>query len=283
ALSYARERRQGKATRLTGESATPGQMSPIIEHPDVARMILTMKALTGAARAIAYACGHATDMARALAVDQGEARHWKERANLLTPVAKAFATDVGVDVASLGIQVHGGMGYVEETGAARLLRDARIAPIYEGTNGIQAIDLVVRKLGQSGGAAMEAYLTELAEVADAVSARNETAFGATGEALAASLDDLRQATAFMSGHLAEGKTETALAGATAYLRLFGLVAGGIYLARGALADPSRPDRVALARFMAENLLTETDALRRRVVTGAASLDAARSLLERDAR
>ncbi|NDV85985.1 acyl-CoA dehydrogenase [Aurantimonas aggregata] len=283
ALSYAGERRQGRATRLVPDGGAPGQMSPIRDHPDVARMLLTMMALTGAARAICYACGHATDMARARADDPSAAKAWKERANLLTPVAKAFATDVGVDVASLGIQVHGGMGYVEETGAARLLRDARIAPIYEGTNGIQAIDLVVRKLGQSGGATMEAYLGELTETADAVAARNEPAFGATGAALAASLADLREATDFMTNCVADGEMDTALAGATSYLRLFGLVAGGVYLAKGALADSSRPDRATLARFMAENLLTETAALSRQVITGAASLNAARSLLERDAR
>ncbi|MBB4002963.1 acyl-CoA dehydrogenase family protein [Aurantimonas endophytica] len=283
ALSYAGERRQGRATRLVPDAGTPGQMSPIVEHPDVARMLLTMKALTGAARAICYACGHATDMARALGDDPTAAKAWKERANLLTPVAKAFSTDIGVEVASLGIQVHGGMGYVEETGAARLLRDARIAPIYEGTNGIQAIDLVMRKLGQSGGAAIEAYLAELTQTADAVAARNEPDFGATGAALAASLGDIREAAAFMTRCVAEGDTDMALAGATSFLRLFGLVAGGVYLAKGALAEPMQPERVALARFMAENLLTETAGLARRVVAGAASLNAARSLLEMDAR
>ena len=108
-----------------------------------------MKALTGVARAICYALAHAIDMTH---VSEGDAAvHWKERANLLTPIAKAFATDTGVAVSSLGIQVHGGMGFIEETGAASLYRDARIAPIYEGTNGIQAIDLVTRKLPQAGG------------------------------------------------------------------------------------------------------------------------------------
>ena len=126
ALAYANERRQGRAPG-GGEG-----MAPIVRHPDVQRNLLTMKALTQAARAICYCCAHATDRARA---SQGEtARHWQERANLLTPIAKAFATDIGVEVASLGIQVHGGMGFIEETGAATLYRDARIAPIYEGTN-----------------------------------------------------------------------------------------------------------------------------------------------------
>ncbi|MEF2546581.1 acyl-CoA dehydrogenase [Aurantimonas sp. E1-2-R+4] len=279
ALDYARERRQGRSTRLAKGAEPSGQMSPIVEHPDVARSLLTMKALTGSARAIAYACGHASDMAKATRDEASEARAWKERANLLTPIAKAFATDIGVEVASLGIQVHGGMGFIEETGAARLLRDARIAPIYEGTNGIQAIDLVTRKIGQSDGAAVSAYLAELAETVDAVRGRNAEDFGATGEALAAALDDLKETTAFLAKALADKDMDTALAGATSYLRLFGLTAGAVYLAKGALAETGRTERTHLARFMAENLLTETSALKRQVVAGAASLAAAHAILQ----
>src|SRR5690606_36523989 len=126
ALAYARERRQGKAASYKGEG-----MTPIVHHPDVQRNLLTMKALTQAARAIAYACAHAIDMSKAGGDD---AARWGERAGLLTPLAKAFPTDIGVEVASIGLQVHGGMGFIEETGAAALLRDSRIAPIYEGTN-----------------------------------------------------------------------------------------------------------------------------------------------------
>ncbi|MEC5321907.1 acyl-CoA dehydrogenase [Aurantimonas sp. A3-2-R12] len=279
ALDYARERRQGRSTRLAKGAEPSGQMSPIVEHPDVARSLLTMKALTGSARAIAYACGHASDMAKATRDEASEARAWKERANLLTPIAKAFATDIGVEVASLGIQVHGGMGFIEETGAARLLRDARIAPIYEGTNGIQAIDLVTRKIGQSDGAAVSAYLAELAETVDAVRGRNAEDFGATGEALAAALDDLKETTAFLAKALADKDMDTALAGATSYLRLFGLTAGAVYLAKGALAETGRTERTHLARFMAENLLTETSALKRQVVAGAASLAASHAILQ----
>ncbi|WP_206455456.1 acyl-CoA dehydrogenase [Aurantimonas marina] len=279
ALDYARERRQGRSTRLVKGAEPSGQMSPIVEHPDVARSLLTMKALTGSARAIAYACGHASDMAKASRDEASEALAWKERANLLTPIAKAFATDIGVEVASLGIQVHGGMGFIEETGAARLLRDARIAPIYEGTNGIQAIDLVTRKIGQSDGAAVNAYLAELAETVDAVRGRNAADFGVTGEALAAALDDLKETTAFLAKALADKDMDTALAGATSYLRLFGLTAGAVYLAKGALADTGRTERTHLARFMAENLLTETSALKRQVVAGAASFAAAHAILQ----
>ncbi|MBN9134794.1 MAG: acyl-CoA dehydrogenase family protein, partial [Phyllobacterium sp.] len=179
-LSYAQERRQMRAPGWTGEG-----MSPIIEHPDVQRNLLTMKGLTGAARSIAYACAHALDMARTGADD--DKRHWADRANLLTPVAKAFSTDVGVDVASIGIQIHGGMGFIEETGAAQFLRDARIAPIYEGTNGIQAIDLVQRKLPLDGGNHVKAYIAELRTVAEAVSLSNSTDFGNTAERLQAGL------------------------------------------------------------------------------------------------
>src|SRR5690606_27205184 len=187
ALAYANERRQGKAAGWSGEG-----MAPIVHHPDVQRDLLTMKALTGIARSICYATAHATDMARA---SEGEdQRHWQERANLLTPIAKAFSTDIGVEVASLGVQVHGGMGYVEETGAASLYRDARIAPIYEGTNGIQAIDLVVRKLPQSDGAHIAGYIAELRAIAHAVRQSNAAGFGESADRLEESLEALEDAT-----------------------------------------------------------------------------------------
>ena len=271
ALAYANERRQGRAPGWTGEG-----MSPIVGHPDVQRTLLTMKSLISAARAISYACAHALDMAHASEGD--EAKHWQERANLLTPVAKAFSTDVGVDVASLGVQVHGGMGFIEETGAARLYRDARIAPIYEGTNGIQAIDLVTRKLPQSGGEHVRAYLDELAEAARQLGGSGEPGFGAAARRLAGAVEDLAQATTHLLAQLDGGQAEAALPGATPYLRLFALVSGGIYLARAALADQSA-DRIALCRFYAENLLAESASLRMQVTGGADSLAAAaRSLV-----
>ncbi|MHC2572479.1 hypothetical protein ACVMH6_004807 [Rhizobium leguminosarum] len=253
-------------------------MSPIVEHPDVARMLLTMKALTQGARAISYACAHAIDMSHRA----GDAsRHWQERAALLTPIAKSFSTDAGVDVASLGIQVHGGMGFIEETGAARYLRDARIAPIYEGTNGIQAIDLVTRKLPLSGGDQVKGFIAELREIADGVRRSNLDGFGETAVRLDAAIADLEQATAWLMKTLAENSTAEALSGATPYQRLFGLVLTGCYLAKGGLAesaDGAAENRIALCRFAAENLLAETAALRDRVVNGAASLAAARILL-----
>ncbi len=270
ARAYAEERRQGRSPTHSGEG-----MSPIIEHPDVQRNLLTMKALTAMARAIAYSCAHATDMARAHTGDQ--AGHWQERANLLTPLAKAFPTDVGVEVASLGVQVHGGMGYIEETGAAALYRDARIAPIYEGTNGIQAIDLVTRKLTQSGGEHVKGFIDELRTHAEAVRASNVPALGRSGEKIAAAIDDLDATTQHMLSLLADGKVQDALAGATPYLRLFSLAAGGTYLGRAAIAGKDAA-RIALCRFNAENLLGETAALRERVIDGAGSLAAATAAL-----
>ncbi len=266
ALAYANERRQGRSPDYAGEG-----MASIAHHPDVQRNLLTMKALTGAARAIACSCAHAIDMAR---VSEGDdARHWQDRANLLTPLAKAFCTDIGVEVASLGVQVHGGMGFIEETGAAAFLRDARIAPIYEGTNGIQAIDLVTRKLPLGEGEHVHAYIDELVAVAGAVRTSGMAGFGRTADLLDQALDDLSEVTRFLQDLLAEGRADEALAGATPYLRLISLAAGGAYLARGALADPSG-DRAPLCRFYAENLLCETGALKETVLGGADSLLAA---------
>ena len=261
ALAYANERRQGKAASYTGEG-----MAPIVHHPDVQRNLLTMQALTRIARSISYACAHAIDMAR---VSEGaDAQHWRDRANLLTPLAKAFSTDVGVDVASLGVQVHGGMGYIEETGAAAFYRDARIAPIYEGTNGIQAIDLVTRKLPLGEGQHVHGYIEELGAIVAEM--REASGFGRSADLLEAVLADLSEATRWLQERLAGNSMQEALAGATPYLRLFSLVAGGAYLARAALADQTG-ERVALARFFAENLLGEVAALKERVTGGAESL------------
>jgi len=271
ALAYAEERRQGRAPGFQGEG-----MAPIAAHPDIRRNLATMKALTGAARAICYACAHALDMAELTTGDA--AAFWHERANLLTPLAKAFSTDIGSEVASLGVQIHGGMGYIEETGAAQHLRDARIAQIYEGTNGIQAIDLVTRKLPQSGGEAVHGYIAELRATVDEVRGSNRVEFGRMGEKLLAAIDDLEVATAWMMTALAEGRTGEALAGASPYLRLFSLVAGGSYLAKGALAAAASADgsgsaaaHIHAARFFAENLVSATAGLRETVLDGAASV------------
>jgi hypothetical protein len=270
ATAYARERRQGHA------AGTPAsQSAAIVEHVDVRRMLMSMRSLTRAARAICYSTAVAIDRSRRAADAKARAAA-HERASLLTPVAKAFATDIGSEVASLGVQVHGGMGYVEETGAAQLFRDARIAQIYEGTNGIQAIDLVTRKIPLSGGAAVGAYLDELRATVAAVQATNDPGFGATAARLAAAVEDLARTTAWLLGKL-EAEPEAALAGATPYLRLFGLAAGGCMLADEALAalrlagDTDAPARVAAVRFFAENLATATPGLAATVTEGAAAI------------
>ena len=260
AIAFAKDRRQGRSS-----SGSAGQMSPIIEHPDVARMLMTMKANTQAARAICLACAVAID--RANTSEGEEQQFWSDRAAFLTPLAKAFSTDAAMEVASLGIQVHGGMGFIEETGAARFLRDARIPPIYEGTNGIQAIDLVMRKLPLGNGVHAQGYVDELSETVNAISG---DAFGSTAARLKSALDDVLAATLWLQREVAEGRADNALAGATPYQRLVSLAAGGVYLAKSALVDEDM-GRIAMARFFAENILGETAVLRDRVVNGADSL------------
>ncbi|MCX2723703.1 acyl-CoA dehydrogenase [Roseibium salinum] len=272
ALNYAVERRQGKAPGDKGEG-----MSPIARHPDIKRMLLAMKARTQVARAICYACAHAIDMAN-VAEDDTARRFWSERASLLTPIAKAIPTDFGVEVASLGIQIHGGMGFIEETGAAQFLRDARIAPIYEGTNGIQSIDLVMRKLPMSDGAHVKGFIAELRAIADEVKASNRPEFGATAERLAASLRDLEEATDYMLTAQAEGRIADALSGATPYLRVAGLALGGALLAKGALRSAGEPaarlaDRTLLARNFCETTLGETAGLKSDILLSAQSIQA----------
>ncbi|HEY2231006.1 MAG TPA: acyl-CoA dehydrogenase [Xanthobacteraceae bacterium] len=279
ALAYARDRRQGRVDPLRNPPAQAGEGmgggSPIIAHPDVKRMLLTMRSLTRAARAICYATAVALDRAQR-GPDEASRQAAYERASLLTPAAKAFGTDVGVEVASLGVQVHGGMGYVEETGAAQHYRDARIAPIYEGTNGIQAIDLVTRKLPLAGGATIKAYLGELRRTVAAIDAINDPAFGWTGVRLGEALDSLERATLWMQ---ARPQQEAALVGATPYLRLFATAAGGTLLAEEALAATRLPAeaaadpaaRIALARFFAENVAVQARGLERTVIEGADSV------------
>ncbi len=264
ALAYARERKQGRAAGTAGAS-------PIIAHPDVKRMLLTMRSLTRAARAICYATAVALDRARR-ASDERARTAAHARASLLTPIAKAFSADVGNEVASLGVQVHGGMGYIEETGAAQHFRDARIAAIYEGTNGIQAIDLVTRKLPLAGGATVKAEIGEIRRTIAAVDAASDPALGWTGTRLADAADSLERATQWLLGR-AHNDLDAALAGATPYLRLFALAAGGALLAEEALAarrleGADAAGRAAIARFFAENLVVNAGALERTVIEAA---------------
>jgi alkylation response protein AidB-like acyl-CoA dehydrogenase len=265
ALAYARDRKQGRTSKSAEGS------SPIIVHPDVRRMLLSMRAQTRAARAICYATAVAIDRTH-LSADEDSRQAAHERASLLTPVAKAFATDIGVEVSSLGVQVHGGMGYIEETGAAQHYRDSRIAAIYEGTNGIQAIDLVTRKLPLAQGATVRTHIADLRRTVETVRAANNPAFGATGARLGEAVDSLERTTAWLLGRPLD---DTSLAGATPYLRLFATATGGALLAEEALAaaragtDPEA--RIAIARFFAEHLAPNSSGLEREVIEGADSI------------
>ncbi|MFL5231817.1 MAG: acyl-CoA dehydrogenase [Microvirga sp.] len=276
ALAYAKERRQGRAPGSAGDG-----MSPIIAHPDVKRMLMTMKALTAAARCICYLTAEAIDRAHRSRNEAARAIA-QERASLLTPVAKAFSTDIGCEVASLGVQVHGGMGFVEETGAAQHLRDARINPIYEGTNGIQAIDLVLRKLPLSNGDAVRRQIAAMRATLQRLVKEATPAFGSTGARLREAVESLDRATSFMLKAASGNQPEAALAGATPYLRLFALAQGGAGLAEAALAasaaaaagdsDPAHPARIALCRFFAENVATAARGLEESVIFGAAFVE-----------
>ncbi|MFK4824204.1 acyl-CoA dehydrogenase [Paenochrobactrum sp. BZR 588] len=271
AITYAKERIQGRS----GGTPSSAAAEPIIVHPDVQLMLLTMKALTQAARSIAYNCAFALDMAKTAEPDQ---RHfWTNRASLLTPLAKAFSTDIGVEVASLGVQVHGGMGYIEETGAAQLLRDARITPIYEGTNGIQAIDLVIRKLPLEDGEHIHGFIAELCQDAEAAAQAAQPELQQCGIALTNAIRDLEQATGYLQQCLAAKNTDDALAGASAYLRLLSLTAGAAYLLRSALSE-SQENHIHLSQFFDAYILPETAALKQIIVDGAHILQAAKAIL-----
>jgi len=246
ALSYASERKQGR-TPVDGAGA-------IIDHADVRRMLGQMKAEIFAARAMALSCAVATDMARAT-----NDPAWQARAALLTPIVKAYGTDIGCAVADMGVQVHGGMGFIEETGAAQYLRDVRVTAIYEGTNGIQAMDLVGRKMSDGGEAAYR--LIEEVQ-AQAVAAR--ALFPNMATAVWNAAEALREAT---EGLVAQPINDR-FAGAVAYLRAFALVLGGHYHLRAALADGAR---APLARLAIKRLLPEHAALLVQVREGAAGL------------
>jgi hypothetical protein len=235
ALAYAHERRQG---RRKGDA----EAMPIIEHPDVRRMLMDMKAKTQAARSICYLTARAIDLSRSAASEPTRTGN-ADLAALLTPVAKAFSTDIGVEVASDGVQVHGGMGYIEETGAAQHLRDARITPIYEGTNGIQALDLVTRKIALHGGETMAKLIADMRETASAL--------GADADELSRAIEALESTSGLVSSWLTSGD-ERALAAATPFLRLFGLTVGGFGLAKAALAARGRnsPQADANTRMLA---------------------------------
>jgi len=266
ARDYARNRVQGIPVGMPRDQ---GAVPPIVHHPDVRRMLLSMKAATEAMRALAYLAAAAIDAGRSAT---GEAQfRAQRRADLLIPIVKAWCTDLGVEVASTGIQAHGGMGYIEETGAAQYLRDARIAPIYEGTNGIQANDLVSRKLGRDRGEAARELIGEMR--------------ASLGELDAPELAVLRQrltdATAAFdtaTAYLVTAEPALAAAGSAPYLNLCGTVLGGWLMARVAAAALRRHDaalsaaKLATARFYAEHFLARAQAYLPAVMGGATVVD-----------
>ncbi|MEO1678909.1 MAG: acyl-CoA dehydrogenase [Pseudomonadota bacterium] len=251
ALAYAMDRRQGRSP--LGEAGT----GSIVDHADVRRTLSAMKAETFAARAIALACAMAIDMQHASAGTVSET-DWTARAALLTPIAKAFCTDIGNEVAQAGIQLHGGMGYVEETGAAQFARDARITPIYEGTNGIQAMDLVSRKLADGGEAAYR-----LLEEIEAGAEEARAALPDLAKPVWQAAENLREATEW----LVEQDLQDRFAGAVPYLRAFARVLGAHYHLKAAMAE-GEGARLALAGFYIERLLPEHGGLLAQARAGA---------------
>jgi 3-(methylthio)propanoyl-CoA dehydrogenase len=240
---------------------------------------MTMRAYNEAMRCLLYTAAAGVDHEHH--ADSEEARRRAgERVALLTPITKAWCTDLGVELTSLGIQVHGGMGYVEETGVAQHYRDARIAPIYEGTNGIQAIDLVLRKLPLRNGAVLTEFLSEIGETVAAMEGIGE--LDAFRTHLREGVSALSDASGWLGSRIAAGEYDDALAGATPYLRLFGNVTGGWLMARSALAalgllESGSGDaawlraKVATCRFYGEQLLPSAFGLVPSITAGAAPL------------
>jgi alkylation response protein AidB-like acyl-CoA dehydrogenase len=273
ALEYAKTRVQGRAIgQRSGDRVT------IIHHPDVRRMLMTMKAQTEAMRALGYYAAGELDRAKLHPAATDRARH-QARLDLLTPVVKGWCTEVAVEIASTGVQIHGGMGFIEETGAAQYLRDARISTIYEGTTGIQANDLIGRKVGAEKGATAMALIAEMRMLDAGLAAAGES-YALMRRSFALAVDALETATVWLVEHYRQ-QPETAAAVAVPYLKLFGTVAGGWLMARAALiaqdhlaaTDPEHEffkAKLATARFYLEHLLPQAAALSQTVTAGAAS-------------
>lgn len=273
ALDYAEQRKQGRHPGMNAE-----QHVAIIEHPDVRRTLMLMRSLTEACRGLIYLNAAAIDRAHHHP-DEAQRKHWKAMVELFTPLSKSWATDIGCEVASMGVQLHGGMGFIEETGAAQHYRDARILPIYEGTNGIQAIDLVTRKLPLNGGETVKALFAEIGGTIAELAKAGE-GFGSIQANLDAALKSLGKASVWMGQQLAKDPN-AALAGATPFLRGFATTVGGWLLARQALAakaeiaggstDPYFTAKIVSARLFAEQVLSTVDGLCRSATEGSAAL------------
>ena len=257
AAQYARDRVQGRPVGMSKEDA---KNSTIMDHADVRRMLLTIKAYVDAMRYLMYDNQLMLDLEY---FGEGELKEFgEERCGILTPVTKAWISDLGVELSSIAIQVYGGMGYVEETGVAQYLRDARIAPIYEGTNGIQALDLIFRKLPLDSGQAMQRLLGDVNGVIEEMSQAGDV-LSSMSEKLKVEVDKLSEVTLWLGSKMLEGELVDASAGASPYIKMFGQVLGGYYMGKAALlatkkyeetGDEYYAEKITLSKFYIEQLL-----------------------------
>ena len=272
ARQYSVDRKQGKAI---GAELEAGESSPIADHADVRRMLMTMRANAEAMRCVMYANAAAIDFANS-SRDGTEREYWDAVTALLTPISKGWGTDLGVEMTSLGVQTHGGMGYVEETGIAQHWRDVRIAPIYEGTNGIQAADLVFRKLPLGGGQVFEKFVSEIGGLAEQLI--EDDRHSSMGQALLTAKEQLSEAGVWLGSRLADQPNDAA-AGSVPFMRLTGVIVGGYYLARSAqiaqqLLDSGKgdvdflSDKIAVAKYYAEQILPTVAGLVPTITQGA---------------
>jgi len=275
ALAWSRERLQGKPVGVQG-----AKTAPIVQHPDVKRMLLTMKSITEAMRALAYWTSALLDRARRHP-DTEERKRCQAMVDLLVPVVKGWSTENGIDVASLGIQVHGGMGFIEETGAAQHLRDARITTIYEGTTGIQANDLVGRKVGREGGRTAFALIAEMEKLAAEVGRTKNVHMKEIADRFSSAAARLKEATQWIAATYGTNPAAVA-SGSVYYLKLMGIVCGGWLMARSAVIasrdlEAGEGDsaylrgKVLTARFYADHILPQSLALATIAMRGADSV------------
>ena len=257
AAQYARDRVQGRPVGMSKEDA---KNSTIMDHADVRRMLLTIKSYVDAMRYLMYDNQLMLDLEY---FGEGELKEFgEERCGILTPITKAWISDLGVELSSIAIQVYGGMGYVEETGVAQYLRDARIAPIYEGTNGIQALDLIFRKLPLDSGQAMQRLLGDVNGVIEEMSQAGDV-LSSMSEKLKVEVDRLSEVTLWLGSKMLEGELVDASAGASPYIKMFGQVLGGYYMGKAALlatkkyeetGDEYYAEKITLSKFYIEQLL-----------------------------
>ncbi|MBT0961446.1 acyl-CoA dehydrogenase [Denitromonas iodatirespirans] len=273
ALGYARDRIQGTEAGVRG-----GGKVAIIRHPDVRRMLMSMKSQTEAMRALAYVVGAATDLAHDHP-DEAVRAQQQAFVDLLIPIVKGWCTENAIDIASTGVQIHGGMGFIEETGAAQHLRDARITTIYEGTTAIQGNDLIGRKIARDGGVAMKAVIEQMRAVVVQLNDQDSPEFRAIRVAFAAGITALEEATDYVLQTYGSD-IKAASVGAVPMLKLFGIVAGGWQMARAALVAQQRlgegtgdasfyQTKIVTTRFYADHVLSQAPGLAYAVVNGAA--------------